>query len=73
MTDAEMVVALLTGLRAQCEGVIQTVDLILSTGQKPASDDEQACVHPIAARVSVAAMGHPTRFKCRICTQTVEG
>lgn len=72
---------LLTQLRAvrnQAAGLMDTIDVLLDMAERddkasPTQDTKRGeCRHPIPARESRAAMGHPNRFFCNVCQQDVE-
>lgn len=74
-SDAELLLDSLRALHAHCLGVANEIQVILDLAERPSNgipSSEGACRHPMAARVPAKAMGHPTRFVCQACGQTVE-
>jgi len=38
----------------------------------PEVPEDAGCPHPLEARVASSVMGHPNRFYCRMCMETIE-
>lgn len=75
MTKSEAV--LLTAFRAlrnTLASAVDQIDVILDMAEKPVEDSPQSdrCPHPASKRMAQAAMGHPNRFLCTVCNETVE-
>lgn len=76
MTDGDLLLTQLKSLQSQCLALAHTIDAVLGVAEREAlgSDveaEESECLHPMTARVSIAAMGQPHRFLCRVCRQEV--
>ena len=75
MTNQDKVfLTMLRGLRNALASAVDQIDVILDAAEQPTLPmQETECQHPVSARSSRAAMGHPDRFYCSACKKEVEG
>lgn len=73
MSGSLLFVTQLKALHSQCLGLAHTIETVLiSIEQSPDAESLPACEHPIPFRQPMAAMGHPTRFRCQSCGEEVD-
>lgn len=69
-------IALLRALQLSLRAADAAIDAVVTLADAPAEDAAPlvrvACPHPMGMRIRKAVMGHPTRFECQVCGQTVE-
>jgi hypothetical protein len=78
-----LLITMLNTVRGSLRALDMTISVLLDFLEQPAEEapastpdpvpvpESDECAHPPSSRVSAPSMGHPNRYYCRLCTETV--